>query len=671
MAEIPSGTVTFLFTDIEGSTQLWERDRGKMQAAFDRQEVIIRQTVSQHGGYAYKMVGDSFQIAFDTAPGALETALEIQMKIQAEPWGETPIKVRMALHTGVTEERGDDYVGPALNRVARLLGVGYGGQVLLTQATSELVRDALPAGSSLLDLGEHRLKDLVRPEHIFQLATSRLQTDFPPLKTLDTFPNNLPNHLTSFIGREKEINQIKLLVVSGSVSPVYTGTTNGHGRLITLTGPGGTGKTRLAIQAAADLLELFPDGVWLVELAPLSDPDLIPQTVVGTLGLRASPGKPAVEVLVDHLKQRETLLILDNCEHMVEAAAQIADKLLQGCPELHILATSREILGTGGEVPFRVPSLSVPNVRLLPVSVSVKDLEQLLGFESVRLFCDRAASSSPGFKITSTNAAAIVQICQRLDGIPLAIELAAARVRMLSIEQIAARLDDSFRLLTGGSRTVLPRHQALRALIDWSYNLLSEEERTMLLRLSVFSGGWTLEAAEAILPDLPGSMDIIGLLAQLVDKSLALAEQGKDCENRYRLLETIRQYAGEKLVEAGGSEPVRDRHMAYFARLANQAEPHLRSREQIQWLDRLEAELDNIRSALEWSRDHHVEDGLRMAADLFWFWHIRGFSSEGLEWVEKLVAREREQRDEPVPPSRILARAKALNTAGFLVLPKR
>ncbi len=668
MSEIPSGTVTFVFTDIENSTQLWERDPQRMQAAFDRQEAIIRQAAAEQQGYVYKMVGDSFQIAFETASGALQAALEAQQKLQLEPWGDMPLKVRMALHTGVTEEREDDYVGPILNRVARLLGVGYGGQVLLTQVTSELVRDGLPPGVSLRDLGEHRLKDLVRPEHIFQLVAPGLQSSFLPIKTLDTFPNNLPVRLTSFVGREKEIAQIKLLVVSGSSSPVYTGFSSGQARLVTLTGPGGTGKTRLALQAAADLLELFPDGVWLVELAPLADPELIWLTVAGVLGLRVTGGKPAEEVLVDYLRPRELMLILDNCEHLIDAAAQLADRLLTGCPELHILATSREILGISGEAPFRVPSLSVPNLRYLPPAFGDKDLEGLLGYEAVRLFCDRAATTDPRFRLSSANAAAVIQICQRLDGIPLALELAAARVRMLSVEQIAARLDDSFRLLTGGSRTVLPRHQALRALIDWSYNLLSPDECSVLQRLSVFSGGWTLEAAEAVLPDQPGSLDIFDLLAQLVDKSLVLADQEKDSETRYRLLETIRQYAGEKLSNTGGIEAVRSRHLAYYAQLVNQASPHLRSSLQVQWLDRLEAELDNLRTALEWARDHHIETGLSMAADLFWFWHIRGCGSEGVEWIEKLLAKESAlRRGEPILPDLQLARARALNTAGFII----
>ena len=482
----PSGTVTFLFTDIEGSTQLWERQHEPMQAAFARQEAILRQAVAAEGGYTYKMVGDAFQVAFDTAPAAVRAALEAQRQLQAEPWGQAPIRVRMALHTGVTEERGDDYVGPALNRVARLLSAGCGGQVLLTQVTSELVWDELPPGASLLDLGEHRLKDLVRPEHVYQLAAPDLPSDFPPLKSLDAFPNNLPIQLTSFIGRETEMVDLKLLL------------TVDQARLVTLTGSGGTGKTRLALQVAADLLETFKDGVWLVELAQLADPVLIPQTVAAALGVREVPGKSIAAGLIDYLRSRHLLLILDNCEHVIEASARLAGTLLQACPNLFILATSREILGAAGEVPFRVPSLSVPDLRHLP------SYEKLTQYEAVSLFLERAGQALPGFTLTAANAPAIARICSRLDGIPLAIELAAARVRLLSVEQIAARLDDSFRLLTGGARTVLPRHQTLKALIDWSYNLLSEAERTLLLRLSVFAGGWTLEAAEEIVKDEAG-----------------------------------------------------------------------------------------------------------------------------------------------------------------------
>ena len=649
MNTIPSGTVTFLFTDIEGSTTLWERYPEQMRSAFARQEAILRETVARHGGYAYKMIGDAFQVAFETAPAALCAALEVQQRLKEEPWGQTPIRVRMALHSGVTEERGDDYVGPALNRVSRLISAGSGGQVLLTQATCELVRDDLPCGASLLDLGEHRFRDLIHPEHIFQLEAPGLEADFPPLKTLDAFPHNLPIQLTSFIGREAEIARIKQLL-----------TADAH-RLVTLTGSGGTGKTRLALQVATDLLEAFKDGIWLVELAPLADPALVPQTVAAAVGARETPGKAITTVLIEYLRSRQVLLLLDNCEHVVEASARLVAALLQACPRVQILATSREILGASGEVPFRVPSLSTPDIRHLP------PLEQLTEYEAVRLFVERAAQASPGFILTVANAALIARICSRLDGIPLAIELAAARVRLLSVDQIAARLDDAFRLLTGGSRTVLPRHQTLKALIDWSYNLLSPPERILLARLSVFCCGWSLEAAEEVCGEA-GQIEVLPLLAQLVDKSLVLAVQEGGADTRYRLLETIRQYAREKANEIGGWERVRDRHLDYFLKQARQAEPHLRGREQVAWLDRLEIELDDLRLALEWSSSERLADGLGLATSLLWFWHIRGHGSEGIDWLERLLEAEAAARQgQAAEPDQRLRRARALCAAGFLI----
>ncbi len=656
---LPTGTVTFLFTDIEGSTQLWEGYPEEMKSAHARHESIIRETAASHGGYAYKMIGDAFQIAFDTATEAVSAALEAQRALHVEPWPKsTPIRVRMALHTGVTEERGDDYVGPALNRVARLLGVGYGGQALLTQPTYDLVRDDLPQNVSLLDLGEHRLKDLVRPERIFQLIAPDLPSDFPPLKSLDAFPNNLPLQVTSFIGREKEMEAAKRLLWDA--------------RLVTLTGPGGTGKTRLALQIAAEFLEFYPDGAWLVELAPLSDPALLPQTVANVLGIRESSNRPIMTLLTDYLRTRELLLILDNCEHLVEASAQFVNTLLHACPHIFILVSSREALGIAGESPFRVPSLSTPDARRLP------PFEVLTQFEAVRLFIERAETVLPGFTVTKDNAPAIAQICYRLDGIPLAIELAAARVQVLRVDQIAARLDNRFRLLAGGSRAALPRHQTLQSLIDWSYDLLPEIERVLLQRLSVFAGGWTLEAAEAICcgegiqPD-----EILDLLIQLVNKSLASADRAhgaRGAEIRYRLLETIRQYARDKLLAAGGGERIRDRHLEYFLTLAERAAPELRGAHQVLWLDLLENELDNLRAALEWSLEFdastpltgkNIEEGLRLAAALFWLWHLRGHASEGIEWLERALTMQAEAGN---GRDLMSVRAQALLASGLLKL---
>ncbi len=648
---LPSGTVTFLFTDIEGSTQWWEQYPEWMAHAFARQETMLRTVAAGHNGYVYKMIGDAFQIAFDTALDALNAAVDAQRQLQTESWGELgPLRIRMALHTGVTEERDDDYVGPILNRLGRLLGVSHGGQILLTQATHELVSDWLPNEIALHDLGQHRLKDLIRPEHIYDVTAPGLLSNFPVIKTLDSFPHNLPLQLTSFIGREKEIVQVKRLLLGD--------------RFVTLTGPGGTGKTRLAFQVAAELLELFPDGVWLVELASLADPLLVPQTIAATLEVRESSGRPIINILIDYLRSKEALLILDNCEHLLSACAQVIKILLQACPNLCMLATSREALDIPGEMTFRVPSLSVPDSRhTLP-------LETLTQYESIRLFVERAEAIQPSFTLTSANASSVAQICHRLDGIPLAIELAVARVKMMPVEQVTARLDNRFRLLTGGSRTALPRHQTLQALIDWSYDLLSDSERALLQRLSVFAGGWTMEAAEMICAgEGIGSFDILDLLSQLVNKSLVIPDSDLGIEGRYHLLETIRQYGRERLMEAGGGENIRDRHLSYYLKFTEQIEPELRGSNQVEALDRLEREVDNIRAALEWAFEADSEAGLRMAGALLWFWHIRSRKSEGIEWLERAISVETSAHESASPsPERALVRGKALNAIGSLLV---
>jgi predicted ATPase len=468
--------------------------------------------------------------------------------------------------------------------------------------------------------------------------------------------HNLPIHLTSFIGREKEMAEVKRLLSAS--------------RLLTLTGSGGTGKTRLALHIAADLLETFPGGVWLVELASLSDPALVAQTVASTLGVREESGRPVVATLTDYLRDKHLLLILDNCEHLIDACAQLADTLLRACPDLRLLASSRESLGIAGETAFRIPSLSLPPLRRAPAAAQALDQ-----YEAIRLFGDRAQAVKPDFQMTDANAPAITQICRRLDGVPLAIELAAARVRAMTVEQIAARLDDRFRLLTGGSRTALPRQQTLRALIDWSWDLLSDPERVLLRRLSVFWDGWTLEAAEVVCGDTGGADAILpnavlDLLTRLVDKSLAVAEE-EDGETRYHLLETIRQYAREKLLEAGlaETERVRDRHLNFFSRLANEAEPELRRADQLAWLARLETEHDNLRAALKWALSNWgIERSLRLAADLSRFWYLRGYWKEGRDWLEQVLSQTPREDAFTEPTARLKsARARALYGAAWLM----
>ncbi len=643
---LPRGTVTFLFCDIEGSGHLWDRQAAAMEAAVSGLQACIRDVVGRHDGLVFKTVGDALFAVFDTAPDAAAAVVEAQRALHARSWGEIgELRVRMALHTGSADERDGDYFGPPLNRAARLLAIGHGGQILLSHVTYELVRDALPDGASLRELGEHRLRDLLRAEPVAQLLHPDLPSAFPPLRSLDSFPNNLPRQLTRFVGREEEIERVKALL-DASV-------------LVTLTGMGGTGKTRLALQVAAELVDRYRDGVWLVELAPVSDPrsalvpSLVGQAVAAALGLPEEPERTTDETLVEFLRSRTILLLLDNCEQVVAGCAALADRLLRTCGGLKILATSREALGIAGEVTWRVPSLSVPDPEQLPARGA--DLAPSLNqYEAVRLFIDRALAARPDFAITNQNAPAVASICHQLDGIPLAIELAAARIRMLTPEQIAARLDQRFKLLVGGNRAAPSRHQTLRALVDWSHDLLEDAERVLLRRLAVFVGGWTLEAAEAVCGE-----DVFDPLLRLVDKSLVNAEAAGG-EERYRFLETIREYAQERLREAGEYDQYRQRHGDWCLALAERAEGQLLGPEQGDWLQRLHAEHDNQRAALRACLEQgEARRGLALGAALWRFWLVRGHLGEGRRWLERLLAL-------PTATEHAVPRARALNGAGNL-----
>ncbi len=462
--------------------------------------------------------------------------------------------------------------------------------------------------------------------------------------------SNLPAATTSFIGREKERAEIKSLVEKN--------------RLVTLAGAGGIGKTRLSLETVHPLLHAFPDGVWFIELAPLSDPALVPQTMVSTLGLIDQAGRSALDILTDFLPTKRALLILDNCEHLIQTCAQLAETLLRTCPDLHMLTTSREALGVPGEITFSVPALSVPEFEQSFV------IETLTKYEAVQLFIERARTALPGFVLTQNNVRAVTQVCHQLDGIPLALELAAARIKMMSLEEIASHLNDRFHLLTGGARTALPRHQTLQAMIDWSHDLLSDPERILLRRLSVFAGGWSLEAAESICQgEGIDAGEILDLLTQLLNKSLLITEREQGRETRYHMLETIRQYAREKLWAAGEGAMMRQQHLAYFLDLAERAEPNLRAFDMAIWLDRLETEHDNISLAMEWALESDVEAELRLASALWWFWHIRDHKSEGTEWLERALSIETmESGDQPLTAGRAMIRGKALYVAGFLRL---
>jgi len=486
MTDLPTGTVAFLFTDIEGSTPLWEREPEKMHLALERHHAILQVAIESSGGQVFKIIGDAFQAAFAVPARAVEAAISAQRSLVFEVWPTgIPIRVRMGVHTGHAEARDDDYTAAhTLNRVARIMSAAHGGQIILSQEVLDELANRIPEEITLRDMGKHRMKGLTQLEHLYQVIAPDLPAEFPRLSTLDISPpNNLPLQLTSFIGREKELREVMELLSTC--------------RLVTLTGPGGCGKTRLSLEIAERVQDTHPHGVWLVELASLADPSLIPQTLAAVLGLREegggyTGGRPILTVLTDFLRTRTLFLVLDNCEHLIEACARLADGLLRACPKIHILASSRETLGISGEATYQVPSLGVPDLHEL------LSVDQLLQYASVKLFVERAGTVLPGFTVTGDNAPAVVQVCHRLDGIPLVIELAAAWVKMLTVEQIATRLDDRFRLLTGGSRTALPRQQTLRALIDWSFSLLSEQECILFRRLSVFAGGWTLDAAEAV-----------------------------------------------------------------------------------------------------------------------------------------------------------------------------
>ncbi|MGE5071833.1 MAG: tetratricopeptide repeat protein [Anaerolineae bacterium] len=644
---IPSGTVTFLFTDIEGSTSLAQQSPEAMEVALKQHDGILQGAIEAHRGVVFQMVGDGFSAAFHTVSDAIQAALDAQISLGRQEWAPGPVKVRMGINTGAAQAVTDafdtlNYSGYlTLTRTQRVMAAAHGGQILLSHASADLARRDRAGEIDLRDLGEHRLKGLPDPERIWQLISPGLPADFPPLADIHTIPNNLPVQVTSFIGREKEVRDLRQLLQT-------------H-RLVTLTGSGGTGKTRLSLQVAAQILDRFKDGVWFIELAPLSDPNLVPNVVASTLGVREEPGKPLARTLLDWLGSRELLLVVDNCEHLIESCAVYAQAVLQAGRGARILASSREPFAIPGEQAYRVPPLKAPT----PEQAARIPVEDLAQYPAVRLFTERARESLPSFRLAAPNAPAVVQICRRLDGIPLALELAAARVKVLQVDQIVERLDDRFRLLTDGRRTALPHHQTLRSLIDWSYDLLTEQEQLLLRRLSAFSGGWTLTAAERVCAgEGLESAEILELLGRLVDKSLVMAEHDGE-HSRYQMLETIRKYSRERLWKLGEGAAMRTRHLQYFVQLAEEADPKLHSADQLAWIDRLETERDNCRAALEWAEnDRQIEMGLRMAGALYAFWELRGYWSEGYEEVTGLLKQSIGERS--------IVRARALMAAGKL-----
>jgi predicted ATPase/class 3 adenylate cyclase len=612
----PTGTVTFLFSDVEGSTTLWEAHPAEMQEALRRHDDVLRGALTAHRGYIFKTVGDEFCVAFPDVPSAIAGALEAQRAISSADWSAVEkLSVRMALHTGLADERNGDYFGQVVNRVARLLAIGHGGQILVSGITTDLAQGLLPEQTSLRDLGPHRLKDLAFPEQVYQLCAAGLRTDFPPLRSLDTFAHNLPQQLTSFVGRDDELDEITKLLESA--------------RLVTLVGTGGVGKTRTALQVAADLLERFPDGVWLIELAPLRDGASIEGVLTSVLGIASTAGATPRQAIVAALRGKRTLLIFDNCEHIVTDTAVLIEALLLACPGLRVIASSREALAVKGESAYRIPSLAMP-----PAGEQLT-AESARRYGAIALFEERAQLHQRDFVLNDENVEVVAEICRRLDGIALAIELATPKLKFLSPKALLERLDERFRLLTGGSRTALPRQQTMRALIDWSYDLLGEPERNLFRRLAVFVGGWTLDAATAVCSDETlADWDIVELLGALVDKSLVVVELGLE-DQRYRMLESTRQYARERLEQSAEDQRFARKHAEHVERMMTDFYQRLFSGPSLPALRSALPEIDNLRAALTWTlvEGKDPELGARIAALSSRLFGELSLVVEGMRWL--------------------------------------
>ncbi len=642
MAQLPTGTVTLLFSDIEGSTRLLERLGDRYVEVLAEHQQLLRAAFARFNGHEVSTEGDAFFMAFDKASQAVAAAVAAQRALAAHPWpADAVVRVRMGIHTGEPIVVGQDYAGLDVHRAARICSAAHGGQVLLSQPTRELLGSDLSSEVGLRDLGEHGLKDLPGAQRLSQLVIPDLPAEFPALRTVGSHLTVLPAQLTSFIGRQREVTAIRALLERPEV------------RLLTLSGPGGTGKTRLAVQIAAELAGAFPDGVCFVGLASVADPELVLSTIAQALGVRGVAGESLLHMLAERVGDRRQLLVVDNFEQVLTAGPVVVD-LLAACPQLAALVTSRAALQVSGEHIYPVPPLSLPD----HTDAAVPD--DVTSSEAVRLFIERARAVNPDFAVTDANAPVLAEVCRRLDGLPLAIELAAAHSRLLPPQALLARLESRLQLLKGGSRDLPTRQQTLRATIDWSYALLEPDEQALLARLAAFAGGCTLEAAEAVC-DLDSDLHVLAGLDALVNQNLLQPREDVEGEQRVGLLETMREYALERLSERGETEAIARRHADYFLGLAEQAEPELLGPRQGDWYDRLEAELDNFRAALAWFLAHEqAEAAARLAATLLPLWRSRGHGSEGLRWLEAAL----ERRGSLTPPTL----AKTLFAKGTLLL---
>ncbi|GCE14642.1 ATP-binding protein [Tengunoibacter tsumagoiensis] len=639
--QMPTGTITFLFTDIEESTRRWQRFPDIMKRTIARHDQLLHAVMHLHGGVVFKTVGDAFCVAFSTAGHAVQAAIDAQNALAAEPWALeiTPLRVRIAVHTGEAEQREADYFGQTLNHVARLLSAAHGGQVLLTGSTHALIEANIP----VVDLGVHFLKDIQQPEHIFQLVYSHQSIQFPPIKTLGHRRQNLPLQLTAFIGREQELTAISQLLGDQQI------------RLVTLIGPGGTGKTRLSIQVGSLLAESFPDGVYFVELATVRDISSVIPTIAQAIGVSKHWNLSLLDLLKEHL-DAAILLILDNFEQVVQAGAFITELLL-ACPQLKVLISSREALHIDGEHEYHVSPLRVPFYD------TSQSPQELLRWDAIALFLQQARAIKPDFELTAQNAAAIVEICCRLDGLPLAIELAAARINILPPQAMLKRISHSLKLLTGGERNRSERQRTLRNAIAWSYDLLDQNEKQLFAQLSIFAGGCTLEAIEQICQStVSKEVDIFNVLHSLLTKSLIQQHEQIDEEPRFEMLTTIREFAQETLASEH-YPPLREMHATYYLELAEQAEPGLIGAEQKYWMQILKTEQENLQLAFSWSVQHlQVEAGLRMVSALWRFWLIVGQTEDTKQTLEELLKLDIQQ-----PPS-MRVKARALHGMGILAI---